>query len=306
MKQVTVYPSGTVANMVCGFDVLGFALEEPCDKMTLRLIPEKTVRIIHHDNYNLPTQPEKNVAGVALLALLKEINLNTGFEVEITKVIKPGSGIGSSAASAAGAVFGANILLGNIFSKTDLVRLAMFGEEIASGAKHADNIAPCIFSGVTLVRSNHPLDIVEIDFPELYVTVIHPQIEVKTSEARKLLQPAVPLGNAVKQWANVGALVAGLMKKDYSLIGRSLHDYVAEPFRAALIPKFEELKEKSLETGALGGGISGSGPSVFMLSKDLNTAKCVGDAMSKVYAETGFDFHIHVTTVNRHGIRVEP
>jgi homoserine kinase len=305
MKEVTVYPSGTVANMVCGFDVLGFALEEPCDKMTVRLLPERTVRLIHHDSYNLPIQPEKNVAGVALLALLKELNLNTGFEVEITKVIKPGSGIGSSAASAAGAVFGANILLGNIFSKTDLVRLAMFGEEIASGAQHADNIAPCIFGGVTLVRNIHPLDVIEIDFPELHVSVIHPQIEVKTSEARKLLKPEVPLGNAVKQWANVGALVAGLMKKDYSLISRSLQDYVAEPFRAALIPHFEELKTKSLEAGALGGGISGSGPSVFMLSKDLNTAQQVGDAMRSVYSTTGIDFHVHVTTVNKQGIKVE-
>lgn len=305
MKEVTVYPSGTVANMVCGFDVLGFALQEPCDKMTLRLIPEKTVRIIHRDNYNLPEQPEKNVAGVALLALLKEISLNTGFEVEMTKVIKPGSGIGSSAASAAGAVFGANILLGNIFSKTDLVRLAMFGEEIASGAQHADNIAPCIFGGVTLVRNNHPLDIVEIDFPELHATVIHPQIEVKTSEARKLLRQEVPLGNAVKQWANVGALVAGLIKKDYSLIARSLHDYVAEPVRAALIPHFEELKTKSLEAGALGGGISGSGPSVFMLSADKDTAQRVGEAMRSVYANTGIDFHVHVTTVNKQGIKVE-
>ncbi|MCW5908291.1 MAG: homoserine kinase [Chitinophagales bacterium] len=303
MKQTTIYPSATVANMVCGFDVLGFALEEPCDKMTVRLLNEKTVRVVHHDSYGLPTQPEKNVAGVALQAVLNQVKENIGFEVEITKVIKPGSGIGSSAASAAGAVYGANILLGNIFSKTDLVRLAMFGEEVASGAQHADNIAPCIFGGVTLVRSLHPLDVVEVDFPELQVTVIHPQLEIKTSEARKLLKPEVPLGNAVKQWANVGALVAGLMKHDYELITRSLHDYVAEPVRSALIPRFDELKKHSLEAGALGGGISGSGPSVFMLSKNANTAHRVADAMRKVYNETGVDFHVHVTTINRKGVK---
>lgn len=303
MKQITIYPSATVANMVCGFDVLGFALEEPCDKMTVRLLNEKTVRVIHHDSYGLPTEPEKNVAGVALQAVLNQLKANIGFEVEITKVIKPGSGIGSSAASAAGAVYGANILLGNIFSKTDLVRLAMFGEEVASGAQHADNIAPCIFGGVTLVRSLHPLDVVEVDFPELHVTVIHPQLEVKTSEARKLLKPEVPLGNAVKQWANVGALVAGLMKYDYELIARSLHDYVAEPVRSALIPRFDELKKLSLEAGALGGGISGSGPSVFMLSKNVNTAQQVADAMRKVYNETEIDFHVHVTTINRKGVK---
>lgn len=303
MKEITIYPSATVANMVCGFDVLGFALEEPCDKMTVRLLNEKTVRVIHHDSYGLPTEPEKNVAGVALQAVLNQLKANIGFEVEITKVIKPGSGIGSSAASAAGAVYGANILLGNIFSKTDLVRLAMFGEEVASGAQHADNIAPCIFGGVTLVRSLHPLDVVEVDFPELHVTVIHPQLEVKTSEARKLLKPEVPLGNAVKQWANVGALVAGLMKYDYELIARSMHDYVAEPVRSALIPRFDELKKLSLEAGALGGGISGSGPSVFMLSKNANTAHQVADAMRKVYNETEIDFHVHVTTINRKGVK---
>lgn len=304
MKQITVHAPATVANIVCGFDVLGLALNEPYDKLVMRLLAEKTVRIINKDQYNLPAEPEKNVIGGALLAMMNELDDNIGFEVESTKNIKPGSGIGSSAASAAGAVAGANHLLNNRFSKTELVRFAMHGEYIASGAMHADNIAPCIYGGVTLIRSNSPLDIVQLDFPLLFVTVIHPQIEVKTSEARKILKKQVLLKDAITQWANVGGLVAGFMKKDYELIGRSLHDVLIEPVRSMLIPGFSEIKKASIEVGALGGGISGSGPSVFMLSKDESTAKKIEQAMRSVYEKIGVDFHIYITKVSNNGIKI--
>ena len=305
MKQIIVHSPATVANIVCGFDVLGLALNEPYDKLVMRLLPEKTIRIINKDNYNLPVEPEKNVIGGALLAMLKELDENIGFEIESTKNIKPGSGIGSSAASAAGAIVGANALLNNRFGKEDLVRLAMYGEEIASGARHADNIAPCIYGGVTLIRSNEPLDIIPLSFPPLYVTVIHPQIEVKTSEARQILKKQVPLKDAITQWANVGGLVAGFMKGDYELIGRSMHDVLIEPVRSMLIPGFNDLKKLSMAAGALGGGISGSGPSVFMLSKDEATAGKVEMAMRSVYEKIDADFHIHVTTVNSQGATIQ-
>lgn len=304
MKQVTVHSPATVANIVCGFDVLGFALQEPCDKLVMRLLPEKTVRIINKDQYMLPVEPEKNVIGGALLAMLREVDEEVGFEIESTKNIKPGSGIGSSAASAAGAIVGANHLLNNRFSKEDMVRLAMSGEQIASGARHADNIAPCIYGGVTLIRSNYPLDIIPLGFPPLFVTVIHPQIEVKTSEARKILKKQVALKDAITQWANVGGLVAGFMKGDYDLIGRSMHDVIIEPIRSMLIPGFDALKKLSMEAGALGGGISGSGPSVFMLSKDEATAKKVEQAMRSVYEKIGVDFNIYVTTVGANGATI--
>jgi len=301
MKQVTVHSPATVANIVCGFDVLGFALQEPYDKLVMRLLPEKTVRIINKDQYMLPVEPEKNVIGGALLAMLREIDEEVGFEIESTKNIKPGSGIGSSSASASGAIVGANHLLNNRFSKEDLVRLAMYGEQIASGARHADNIAPGIYGGVTLIRSNDPLDIIPLSFPKLFVTVIHPQIEVKTSEARKILKKQVALKDAITQWANVGALVAGFMKGDYELIGRSMKDVIIEPIRSMLIPGFDAMKKLSMEAGAIGGGISGSGPSVFMFSKDEATAKKVEQAMRSVYEKIGVDFHIYVTTVSANG-----
>ena len=188
MKKVTIHSPGTVANLVCGFDILGLALSEPYDVMELTLLDEPRVIIHNKDPFNLPTEPEKNVAGVVLLSIMERMNNKIGFEVDIEKHIKPGSGIGSSAASAAGAAVAANYLLGNIFSTDEVVQFAMNGEKLASGVKHADNIAPCILGGVSLIRSIHPLDIIAIPSPDLYVTVVHPQIEVRTSDARQILR----------------------------------------------------------------------------------------------------------------------
>ncbi len=305
MNEVTVSSPATVSNVVCAFDVLGFAIAEPCDTFTLRKTSSKVVTITNKDNFNLPTEPEKNVAGVALLALLKEVKEEIGFEIVSNKIIKPGSGIGSSAASAAGVVVAANYLLNNRFSKEQLVEFAMCGEVVASGSRHADNIAPCIYGGVTLIRSLNPLDIISIPAPELFVTVIHPQIEVKTSEARQILKRNIPLKDAITQWANVAALITGFIKSDYDLISRSLEDVIVEPVRSILIPSFDELKTKCREAGALGGGISGSGPSVFMLSKDLKTAKKVKAAMKDVYSKTGVEFHTHVTTISQQGVHLK-
>ncbi len=304
MKEITVTAPAGVSNIVCGFDCLGFALCEPCDEMTVRLTDEKIVRIKHLDEYGLPTEAEKNVAGKSLLAMLETLEDDIGFAVEITKNIKPGSGIGSSSASAVGAVVAANHLLGNRFSPLELAEFAMAGEFVASQSRHADNVAPCLMGGFTLVRSVEPLDIVRLDFPTLFATVIHPQIEIKTSEARKILPVQVPLKDAVKQWSNVGALVAALSKGDYELISRSLEDFIVEPVRKKLIPKFDALKAASLKAGALGGGISGSGPSFFMLSETLDTAQKVEKAMRGIYEETAIDFNIYVTKINSKGVSI--
>jgi len=303
MNEVRVLSPATVANVVCGYDCLGFALAEPNDEMTLRKIDEKRVRIINRDNFNLPTEPEKNVAGAALLSMLKKINADFGFEVEMTKHIKPGSGIGSSAASAGGAVVAANKLLDDRFSVIELVDFALDGEKVASGERHADNVAPCIYGGFTLVRSLNPIDIVALEFPPMFVTVIHPQIEIKTSEARKMLPREVPLKDAIRQWSNVGALVAALSKGDYALIARSLEDFLIEPVRKILIPKFEEVKIGSKFAGALGGGISGSGPSVFMLSETEAAARKVENAMRGIYGQTEIDFNIYVSKINAEGVK---
>ena len=303
MKEISVLAPATVANVVCGFDCLGFALEEPYDEMTAHLIDEKTVRIRHLDGYDLPVEAEKNVAGKSLLAMLEAIEENIGFEIEIKKNIKPGSGIGSSSASAVGAVVAANKLLNDRFSALELAEFALAGEFVASQSRHADNVAPCLFGGFTLVRSVAPLDIVEIEFPKMFVTVIHPNIEIKTSEARKILPTEISLKSAIRQWSNVGALIAALSKGDYGLIARSLEDFIVEPVRKKLIPKFDELKIESLKVGALGGGISGSGPSVFMLSETLETAQKVENAMREVYEQTAIDFNIYVSAINAKGVK---
>jgi len=305
-RSVQVQAPATIANLVCGFDVLGLALNDPFDVMTIRRTSDPGIRIVHTDDFGLPTVPEQNVAGVALLEMLQEVDGGPGLEITVDKRIKPGSGLGSSAASAAGAVVAANELLGNIFSKADLVRFAMAGEKLASGVKHADNISPAIYGGITLIRSIFPLDIVSLEAPPLYVTVVHPQIEVKTSDAREILRKEVLLKNAIRQWGNIAGLVAGFQKGDYELIGRSLEDVIIEPVRSMLIPGFEEVKKGSLQAGALGGGISGSGPSLFMLCRSKETALGVERVMKKVYDATGLAYHTYVTTVNGTGIRIMP
>ena len=193
----------------------------------------------------------------------------------------------------------ANKLLGEPFSRHDLVRFAMAGEKVASGVKHADNITPCILGGVTLIRSIFPLDIVSLSAPPLYVTVVHPQIEVRTSDARQILRKEVLLKNAIRQWGNIAGLVAGLLQGDYDLIGRSLEDVIIEPVRSILIPGFDEVKSGSREAGALGGGISGSGPSIFMLSKTAETAREVATLMAGVYDRIGIDYKTYVTTLRQ-------
>ena len=315
-QWIKIKAPATVANMVCGFDILGFAVNSPYDEMEMRWMAraenEASITIINIDNYNLPTDPEKNVAGAALLAFLEEYEekqnnsnaLKIKFEVKINKLIKPGSGVGSSAASSAGAVVGANYLVGNIFSKDDLVRFAMNGEKLASGVKHADNIAPCIFGGVTLVRSIFPLEIIALPSPTLHVTIVHPQIEVRTSDARSILRQQVLLKDAIKQWGNIAGLVAGLMKSDYDLIGRSLEDVIIEPVRSILIPGFDALKLACKQAGALGGGISGSGPSIFMLSKTKEIAIAVEKEMKQLYDGIGLPHHTYVTSINQTGVEI--
>lgn len=304
MKTITIEAPATIANLVCGFDVLGLALNDPVDRMTISLRDEPGLVIEHTDGYHLPTEPEKNVAGAALLSMMEELEESVGFHVVVHKYIKPGSGLGSSAASSAGAVVGANLLLGKPFSNEDLVRFAMSGEKLASGVKHADNIAPCIYGGVTLIRSIFPLDIVSLSPPELYVTVVHPQIEVKTSDARQILRKDVKLKDAIRQWGNIAGLVAGIMKKDHELIGRSLEDVIIEPVRSILIPGFDTVKKLSRECGALGGGISGSGPSIFMLSTQEEVARNVETVMQEVYTQAAIEYKTYVTTINTGGVKV--
>jgi homoserine kinase len=303
-NEIKVFCPATVANISCGFDVLGVALDSVGDEMIVRKVPQKGIQITKITGQDLPKETLNNVAGVAGNAFLLAADYDGGFEIEINKKIKPGSGIGSSAASSTGAVWAMNHLLGNPFNKTELVKFAMEGERLASGVAHADNVAPALFGGFTLVRSYTPLDIVTIPVPsELYITIIHPQIEIKTSDSRKILKTTIPMETGIKQWGNVGGLVAGLFKEDYELIGRSLVDHIVEPIRSILIPGFDEVKKASLEVGALGSGISGSGPSIFAFSKGRETALKVGKVMKSVYDKIGIAYEVHVSKVNKEGVK---
>ncbi len=305
MKEVTIFSPATVANVSCAFDIMGFAVEQAGDRMTFRKTDENGIRIMMKNYRELPSEPEKNVAGVVALAMLEKSQPGFGILIEMEKGILPGSGMGSSGASAGGAAFGVNKLLGEPFGKTELVQFAMLGEALASGVAHADNVAPNLFGGFTLVRSTAPLDIIPLHTPEkLSVSLIHPLIEVKTKNARNILKKSLLLKDAVTQWGNVAGLISGLFMEDFGLIARSMHDGIVEPVRSMLIPMFDELKQTALDAGALGCSISGSGPSVFALSSDLATAGKVTEAMRKVYAGRDMPFETFTSGIGKQGCRV--
>jgi homoserine kinase len=300
-KIIEVRAPATIANLVCGFDILGMALDNPCDTIRMRLLPYPEIVLHAVNDDSIPLVPEKNTAGRALMAFQSRIHDSPGFEVWLEKGIRPGSGLGSSAASAAGAVVAANLLLGEPLDQLELVLCAMEGESASSGAGHADNVAPCIYGGVTLVRSTSPLDIVKLDYPRLYVTVIHPHIEVRTSDARSILRRQIRLEDAVKQWGNIAGLIAGMQKGDFNLIGRSLQDHLIEPIRSMLIPGFNRMRDAAMNAGALGGGISGAGPSIFVLAASRDVAENSRMAMENIWTEMGIGFEGYVGEISVRG-----
>ena len=305
MVHINIFAPASVANVSCGFDVLGFCLDTIGDIMKVSKTKTKGISVGTLKGQKIPIDPLKNVACVAANALLNDFPTNGGFQIDIEKKIKPGSGIGSSAASAAGAVFAINELLGKPYSRSQLVKFAMVGESLASGDAHADNLAPVLLGGFTLVRSNKTLDIIKLPSPkDLIATIIHPKIELKTIHSRAILKSEIPLTKAVEQWGNLGAFVSALYTNDYELLSRSMKDKVIEPARAILIPKFKEIKESAIEAGALGSGISGSGPSVYALSKGEKTAKKVGQLMKTYYDEIGLDYEVHYSSINNEGIKI--
>ena len=304
-NEIKLFSPATVANVACGFDVLGLCLDTIGDEMVVRKVDEKGVRITKIEGFKLPFETELNVAGVSALAMYQELEPDCGFEIEIKKNIKPGSGIGSSAASAVGSVYGINTLLGSPLNKTQLTQFAIKGEALASGSEHADNIAPALFGGFTLVKSVSPLEILQIPSPDnLYVTIIHPQIEIKTAISRAILPKNVPLKNAIIQWANVGSFIHSLHTSDYPLMQRSLHDVIIEPHRSKLIPHYNKVKQQTLNVGALGTNISGSGPSIFSLCEGIENANKVGDVMRNIYSNTGIKFDVHISKINTQGVKI--
>lgn len=307
-KSVTAFAPATVANVGCGFDVLGFAIHGLGDFVTATYSDTPGVKIasISGEGGKLPLQAEKNTAGLAVLSLLKKLgNEEVGVILQIKKKMPLGSGLGSSAASSAAAVKAVNTLLGDPFTTHELLPFAVEGEMAASGTPHADNVAAALFGGFILVKTHQPPDVVILPTPEkLHCSIIHPKIEIQTKHSRQILKKDVPLHKAVTQWANVGSLVAGLFTDDYDLIGRSLHDEIIEPVRSVLIPGFTEMKEAALDAGALGCTISGSGPSLFALSTTEADAIKIGERMGSVLKTIGLEYDLHVSKINTEGASI--
>lgn len=306
-QYVKVFAPASVANVSCGFDVMGFALDHPGDEIVARRTEEPGIQItkVSGENGVLPTSVNKNTAGVAARALLKQLDIDAGIALEIHKKMPLGSGLGSSAASSVGAVVAVNQLLGLPFAPNELLTFAAEGERVACGTPHLDNVAPSLFGGFVFIRSSKPQDVIELDCPKpLFATVVHPQIEIRTEDTRKILRRDISLQKAVTQWGNVGGLVAGLLKGDYKLISRSMQDVIIEPIRSVLIPGFDEVKKAALDAGALGSGISGSGPSIFALSRDKETATAIGEAMQHAFEEIGLDNEVYISPINKEGPRI--
>lgn len=305
MKELKLFSPATVANVSCGFDAMGFALEGIGDEMIFRKNDSGALQISKIEGAQLPFDINKNAVGVVAQAMLKAHPVSYGIDIEIYKNFKPGSGLGSSAASASGTAFGINKLIGEPFTLSQLTEFAMIGEELTSGSQFADNVASAIYGGFVLIRGYNPLDVVPIPTPgDLFVTVIHPQIEIKTRDARDVLPKTVPLKSAIAQWANVGGLIAGLCTSDYNLISRSLSDVIVEPVRKPLIPHFDDAKQAALKAGALGAGISGSGPTIFALSKEKKVADNVAEALESVYEKTDIGFEVHVSRISAEGVKI--
>jgi homoserine kinase len=304
-ESIKVFSPATVANVGSGFDILGFALGNRGDIIEVLPNNEKSLRIINKSDTDLPLNPAKNVASVAVAALLGEIESEQGFDLVFHQKISPGRGIGSSAASSAGSVFAVNELLGRPFTLKQLVAFAMQGEKIASGVAHADNVAPALLGGFTLIRSYHPLDIIQLPSPEdLLCTIAHPDIIVRTEDSRKILLKEIQLKDAVIQWGNVAGLVSGLYTNDYELIGRSLQDVIIEPVRALLIPGFDTIKKAVVKAGALGCSISGSGPSIFALSNSMEVALRVEHVMQQIFKSMDIEVDTFTSHINMQGQQI--
>jgi len=304
MDSIRVFAPASVANVSCGFDILGFALNTPGDEIVLKKNASGNIKIIEitGDEGRLPYDIDRNSASAVIQNMLHQLGEKQGIDIYLHKKMPMGSGLGSSAASSVAAAFALNGLLEAGLDTMEVLAHAMFGEKVACGSDHADNVAPALYGGFVLIRSYDPLDVIKLPAPdELYASVIHPQIEIKTKDARDILKKEIQLKNAIKQWGNVGGLISGLYQSDYDLIGRSMEDHIIEPMRSILIPGYDAVKAAALDSGVLGCGISGSGPSVFTLSKGKDTAGEAGEKMYEEFKKIGIESDIYVSKVNNQG-----
>lgn len=306
-ESIRAFAPATVANVSCGFDILGFAIDEMGDQVEVSFSKTPGLKVvkIEGDGGRLPYEADKNTCTVAIQSMLNQLGYKKGMEVSLFKGLPLGSGMGSSAASAAAALVAANALLGFPFDKKDLVKFAVEAERIACGAAHADNVAPSLLGGFVLIRDYEPLDVIKLPVPKgLYCTLLHPHLELNTSDSRSVLKKQISLKDSTIQSGNIAGLIAGLFQEDFDLISRSLKDVIAEPTRALLIPGFYELRDAIQSIGALGSGISGSGPTIFVLSPSKDIANQVGAKGCEVFNKIGLDLDIYISEVNDKGAYV--
>ena len=305
MESIKVFSPGSITNLSCGYDILGVCLQNRGDEIIVKKTNKKEIIIKSNDEYNISKDINKNVAGIAAQALLKNIDIDFGFEIEIKKGIKPGSGIGSSAASSAGTVFAINQLLDSPFSQLDLIKFSMEGEKHVSGSYHADNVAPIILGGITLVRSINEIDVIKLPSPKnLEVVIVRPNIEIKTSDSRKVVKNKIKIEKMVEQSANLGSFISSLYTEDYELMSRSVVDVIVEPNRSILIPEFDVIKKISKTNGAIAVGISGSGPSIFSLSNKSSTSQKILDNITSHFNNLKIDYDGFISKVNSTGIKI--
>jgi homoserine kinase len=307
MSSIKIFAPATVANVACGFDIFGFAVDNPGDEVIVRKRNDSQIVItnITGDEGKLTYDVNRNTVTVPIIAYLEKIGVKHGFDVELHKKMPLGSGLGSSSASAVAGVFAVNELLDKPLTTKELLPFSMEGERIACGSAHADNVAPSLLGGFVVVRSYYPLDVFKINTPaDLYVSIVHPDIEVNTKDARHILRAEVSLKNTITQMGNVAGMITGLLSDDYELIGRSMKDVIIEPVRSILIPEFDNVKQAALNTGALGCSISGAGPSIFAFSKGIETAQKVGAAMKATFESAGIETNLFVSGINQQGPKV--
>lgn len=305
-STATAFAPASVGNVAVGFDILGHTVAALGDRVTVtrREQPGVSIRSITGVVVDLPLAAEKNTAGMAALALQRELGLPFGFDLDVVKGIPLGSGLGGSAASAVAAVVAAAALVAEPLDRTRLLKFAMQGEEVASGSVHVDNIAPSLFGGLVLTVGIDNPHVKQVPVPEaVRCVLVHPHMVLATREARAILGKTVALADVIWQQANLAGFLAGCYTSDLPLIRESLLDVIIEPQRQVLIPGFAAVKHAALAAGALGCSISGAGPTVFAWAEEQDAAN-VRAGMVAAFRAHGLDSDSWVSTIDREGARV--
>ena len=303
MNQIKIFSPASVSNLCCGFDILGFSIDGIGDELTITKSTNKGINIKEIKGYNVPIENNKNTASVAAQALLDHLKINEGFDIEIDKKIKPGSGIGSSAASAVGAVYGINKLLGNALNHEELLKFAMKGEFVSSITAPADNVASALYGGTVLVNNRENYKVIKLPVPKnLYAIIHHPLIEIKTSDSRGILPKSIDLKIASDQLSAVGGFIHSLHTEDFELMKISLKDYLVEQFRSDFVPAFNKIKSVADLNNTICCSISGSGPSIFTLVNSLNEAKRLKLLFDEIYMGKKIEFNSYITSLNSKGV----